>query len=121
MLTKSRQRLKSAASQRASTKLWFTSPSLTITWARALSMATLVPGRSARCSSARAWGESTRSMRRGSITISRAPSRRRRLSWEPNTGWASVGLAPITSTTSACITESKLWVPADSPRVCLRP
>jgi hypothetical protein len=23
--------------------------------------------------------------------------------------------------TSACITESKLWVPADSPRVCFRP
>ncbi|MCY1173029.1 hypothetical protein D9M73_131780 [compost metagenome] len=120
-LTNSRQLAKSLPSQRASIKAWLSSPSVTMTWAKALSMATLVPGRRAKWYSARACTESTRSMRRGSMTISRAPSRSRRLSWEANTGWASLGLAPITRITSACITESKLWVPADSPKVCFRP
>ena len=40
---------------------------------------------------------------------------------EANTGWASVGLAPITRMTSACSTESKSWVPAEVPKVGLRP
>ena len=34
-----------------------------------------------------------------------------------NTGWPSVGLAPITITTSACITLSKSCVPALVPKV----
>ena len=40
---------------------------------------------------------------------------------EANTGWASVGLAPITMITSQASTESKVCVPADSPSVCLSP
>ena len=48
-------------------------------------------------------GERTRSIRRGSATISWAPSRSRRFIREANTGWASVGLAPITRMTSACV------------------
>ena len=49
-----------------------------------------------------------------------APSRRRRFMREANTGWPSVGLAPITMITSAFSTESKVCVPADSPSVCLQ-
>ncbi len=40
---------------------------------------------------------------------------------EPNTGWASVGLAPITRMTSVSLIESKSWVPAEVPSVWLRP
>ena len=40
---------------------------------------------------------------------------------EAKTGWPSVGLAPITNTTSVSRIESKSWVPADSPSVALRP
>ncbi len=60
-------------------------------------------------------------MRRGSTTISWAPSRNRRFIREANTGCPSVGLAPITMITSASATERKSWVPADSPKVCLSP
>ena len=40
---------------------------------------------------------------------------------EANTGWPSVGLAPMTMMTSDFMTESKACVPADSPSVCFRP
>ena len=60
-------------------------------------------------------------MRRGSATISRAPSRSRFFIREAKTGCASVGLAPISSMTSALSTERKSWVPAEVPKVCLRP
>jgi len=43
------------------------------------------------------------------------------LSREANTGWASVGLAPIRITTSGCSTESKSWVLAEVPKVWLSP
>ena len=39
---------------------------------------------------------------------------------EANTGWPSVGLAPITMMTSACSTESKSCVPAEVPNVVLQ-
>ena len=51
----------------------------------------------------------------------RAAPRSRRLRWEANTGCPSVGLAPITSTTSACSMESKSLVPAEVPNVVLSP
>ena len=66
-------------------------------------------------------GERTRSMRRGSATMSFAPSRSRCFILDAKTGWPSVGLAPITTMTSACATERKSCVPADSPKVCLSP
>ena len=53
--------------------------------------------------------------------MSFAPSRRRRFICEANTGWPSVGFAPMTMITSAFMTESKSCVPADSPSVFLRP
>ncbi len=40
---------------------------------------------------------------------------------DANTGWATVGLAPMTIMTSASITLSNGCVPADVPSVCLRP
>ena len=92
-----------------------------MTWHIALTKATFVPGRTGRCSSASTWGERTRSIRRGSATITLAPSRRRRFIREANTGWASVGLAPMTSMTSAESTEAKSWVPAEVPNAWLRP
>ena len=58
---------------------------------------------------------------RGSATISLAPLRSRFFMREAKTGWPSVGLAPITSTTSACSTESKSCVPAEVPKVVFRP
>ena len=61
------------------------------------------------------------SISRGSATISFAPSRRRRFMREPNTGWPSVGLAPMTSMTSHSMTESNACVPDDSPSVCFSP
>ena len=61
----------------------------------------------------------TRSMRRGSTTISRAPARSRLFMREAKTGWASVGLAPITMMTSALSTDLKSCVPADVPNVLL--
>ncbi len=67
------------------------------------------------------WGERTMSVRRGSTTISLAPSRRRFFMRLANTGWPSVGLAPITITTSVCSTESKSCVPALVPNAVLRP
>ena len=53
--------------------------------------------------------------------MSRAPARRRFFRREANTGWASVGLAPITTTTSALSTDLKSCVPADVPKVLARP
>src|SRR5580692_9908322 len=52
-------------------------------------------------------GVRTRSMRRGSAMMRCAPWRSRRFIWEANTGWPSVGLAPMTRITSALMTESK--------------
>ena len=48
-------------------------------------------------------GVRTRSMRRGSTTMSLAPSRSRRFIRDANTGCPSVGLAPITTITSALV------------------
>ncbi len=94
---------------------------MTTTCAIELISATLVPGRSGRWKSASMCGERTRSMARGSATMSFAPSRSRRFMRDANTGWPSVGLAPMTKITSLFITESNAWVPADSPSVCFRP
>ena len=47
-------------------------------------------------------------MRRGSTTISFAPSRKRFFMREANTGWPSVGLAPITMITSAFVDRVEL-------------
>ena len=66
-------------------------------------------------------GVRTRSIRRGSTTMSLAPSRSRRFIRDANTGWPSVGLAPITTMTSAWSTDLKSWVPAEVPKVCFRP
>ena len=92
-----------------------------MTWHIALTKATLVPGRTGRWKAASTCGERTRSMRRGSATMTRAPSRIRRFIRDANTGWASVGLAPMTSMTSACSTDAKSWVPAEVPNAWLRP
>ena len=61
------------------------------------------------------------SVRRGSMTMSLAPWRNRFFMREANTGWPSVGLAPITMMTSALSTLLKSWVPAEVPKVCFRP
>ena len=119
--TKSRQRWKSFASHRSATKVSSTSPSVTTTWASAFITATLVPGRSWTWWAASTWGVRTRSIFRGSSTISFAPSRRRFFMREAKTGCASVGLAPISSTTSAFSTDLKFWVPAEVPNVCFSP
>jgi hypothetical protein len=66
-------------------------------------------------------GRFTRSMRRGSMTMSFAPSRRRFFMREAKTGWPSVGLAPITTMTSDASTDLKSCVPADVPKVRDRP
>ncbi len=66
-------------------------------------------------------GARTRSIRRGSSTISRAPARSRCFIRDAKTGCPSVGLAPITMITSAESTDLKSWVPAEVPKVCLRP
>ena len=92
-----------------------------MTWAIAFSIAALVPGRSGRWYCASMCGMRTMSMRRGSMTISLAPWRRRFFMREANTGWASVGLAPMIRTTSVCSTESKSCVPAEVPKAVLRP
>ena len=50
-----------------------------------------------------------------------APARIRRFIRDANTGWASVGLAPMTSMTSACSTDAKSWVPAEVPNAWFNP
>ena len=55
------------------------------------------------------------------MTISFAPARRRRFIRDPNTGCASVGLAPITKITSDFSTDLKSCVPAEVPKVLLSP
>ena len=40
---------------------------------------------------------------------------------EAKTGWASVGLAPMTRITSAFSTDLKSCVPADVPKVAFNP
>jgi hypothetical protein len=92
-----------------------------MTWHIALTNATLVPGRTGRCSAASMCGERTRSMRRGSATMALAPARSRFFIRDAKTGCASVGLAPMTSMTSACSTEAKSCVPAEVPNAWLRP
>ena len=114
-------RPKSSQSQRARTNSSLYSPSRTMTCATELSTSTLVPGRRARCTSARQCGESTVSVRRGSITSRRAPRRMARFIIDPNTGWPSVGLAPTTSTTSDWRIESKCCDAAPAPNVADRP
>ena len=90
-------------------------------WARALTKATLEPGITGRWCAASTCGVRTRSMRRGSATTIWAPWRSRRFMREANTGWASVGLAPISRITSALSTDLKSWVPAEVPKVWLSP
>ncbi len=92
-----------------------------MTCAIELNRATLVPGRTGRCSCASMCGVFTSAISRGSMTISFAPWRSRRFSCDANTGWPSVGLAPTTMMASAFITESNACVPADSPIVFFRP
>ncbi len=92
-----------------------------MTWAIALTNATLVPGCTGRWKAASTCGLRTRSMRRGSATMTRAPSRSRRFIRDANTGWASVGLAPMTSMTSHSSTDLKSWVPAEVPNAWLSP
>ena len=109
------------SSQRSSTNAWSISPSVTTTWAIALMTATLVPGRSWRWWLASMCGLRTRSIRRGSTTMSSAPARRRRFIRDAKTGWPSVGFAPMTMITSAFSTDAKSCVPAEVPNVVLRP
>ena len=114
-------RYSSASSQRSRTNSSSWSPSVTMTWAIALTKATFEPGSTGRWWAASTCGLRTRSIRRGSATIRLAPSRSRRFIRDAKTGCASVGLAPISSITSAWSTERKSWVPAEVPNVCLRP
>src|SRR5690242_18422583 len=88
-------RANSAGSQRSSTYVRSSRPSVTTTCAIALMTATFVPGCSCRWYAASTCGIRTRSMRRGSMTTSWAPLRSRRFIREANTGWPSVGLAPM--------------------------
>ena len=118
--TNAAQSSNSLQSQRSRTKASSTRPSVTMTWAIAVSTATLVPGISGRCS-ALMCGDSTISVRRGSITISLAPWRSRFFRREANTGCAAAGLAPMIMTTSVSSTELKSWVPAEVPKVVERP
>ena len=83
--------------------------------------ATFVPGLSGRWCCAFTCGEATRSILRGSITTSLAPWRSRFFMREANTGWASDGLAPMTTMTSACSTDLKVCVPAEVPKVWPKP
>ena len=87
-------------SQRARTKSWSMRSSRATTWAKAFINGTLVPGFNGRWKSACTCGERTMPILRGSQTISFAPSRSRCFMNEANTGWPSVGLAPITTITS---------------------
>ena len=57
----------------------------------------------------------------GIAAISLAPARRRLFIREAKTGWASVGLAPITRITSVLSTDLKSCVPAEVPKVLPRP
>jgi hypothetical protein len=61
------------------------------------------------------------SVRRGSITITFAPSRTRRFMRDAKTGCASVGLAPMIIITSVSQIESKSWVPAEVPNAVFSP
>ena len=117
----SRHALYASSSQRSSMNFLFSSPSDRIVCVIAFTIATFVPGRSGRWKSASTCAERTRSIARGSTTISFAPSRRRRFICDANTGCASVGFAPITMIASDFITESNACVPADSPSVALSP
>ena len=92
-----------------------------MTWHIALTNATFVPGRTGRWKAASTCGERTRSIRRGSATMTCAPARIRRFIRDAKTGWASVGLAPMTSMTSACSTDAKSWVPAEVPNAWFSP
>ena len=119
--TNSAQCWNSSQSQRSRMNASLNSPSVTMTWASAVSTATLVPGRSARWQSASICADLTISVRRGSITISLAPWRSRFFMREAKTGCAAAGLAPITTMTSLSSTESKFWVPAEVPKAWPRP
>ena len=55
------------------------------------------------------------------MTINFAPARIRRFMREAKTGWASVGFAPMTTMTSELATDLKSCVPADVPKVVLKP
>lgn len=86
---------------RLAMKSWSTSPSWTITCIMAFSIATSVSGLNCRkrCASR------ARSERRGSATISLVPFFTAFLIQLAATGWFTVGLAPITITTSALPTS----------------
>ena len=111
----------SSPSQRSAMKDLFSRPSVRMVWDMALMMATLVPGIRGKWKAALTWGERTESVLRGSTTINLAPLRKRFFMRDAKTGWPSVGLAPITTITSASSTERKSWVPADVPKVLERP
>ena len=92
----------SSGSQRARTKSSSSRPSVTITCASALTTRDVGAGPQLQVVGGLDVRRAHQVDRRGSTTISFAPSRRRRFICEANTGWASVGLAPITMITSAC-------------------
>ena len=94
---------------------------MTTTCASELMSATLVPGRNCRKCAASMCGVRTRSILRGSAMINLVPARRRRFMREANTGWASVGLAPIKRMTSAYSTDLKSCVPAEVPNAFFKP
>ncbi len=120
--TKAAQSSNSDQSQRSRMKASSNRPSVTMTWASAVSdrrrwcRASAAGDRSPRHAAS-----ATRSMRRGSMTISLAPCRSRFFRREAKTGWPSVGLAPMMTTTSVCSTLSKFCVPAEVPKAWPRP
>ena len=119
--TNSAQIRYSEGSQRVAINASSARSSVTMTWASELITATLVPGCSCKKCEASTCGVRTKSIWRGSITMSFAPSRRRFFMRDANTGWASVGFAPISKMTSEYSTDLKSWVPAEVPKALLKP
>ena len=119
--TNSLQIAYSDGSQRSVMNLVSARPSVTMTWASELMTATLVPGCNCKKPDASMCAVLTKSILRGSTTMSLAPSRKRFFIREANTGWASVGLAPISKMTSAYSTDLKSCVPAEVPNALLSP
>ena len=95
----------------------FSSPSLTMTWAMALSSQTSLPGLSGRYQSAM----SASQMRRGSATASLAPRPTARFISMAMTGCASVVLEPMTKRKSASRISGIELVIAPAPYVVTRP
>ena len=87
-------------------------PSSTMVCSMALSRATSLSGLNCR----KRWAWRASSLRRGSMTTSLVPRRTAFLIQVAATGWLTVGLAPITSTTSACVTSRTGLLTAPEPR-----